>query len=223
MNVMIDNIAAVVIGAVILVTVFALSARTNDSAIEATQVDIAKTDLRSLVDAFEQDLNNMGSGMGRPNAIAAERVVTERLSAGGTETVRFWALPSETATTPQLVTYRWTQSGTYSFFNETTQAQDTAPLFEVERETGSGASTQTGTFENVSDFGLVLRYDDLGHLTPSAYANTDSLTLVRYVDVELAVVSPAGTDGLIQETRWEKRYRPINLEPASRRVIASPP
>ena len=219
MNVMIDHIAAVVIGAVILFTVFALGARTNGSAVEATQVDIAKTDLRGLVDAFEQDVNNMGSGMGRPNASASERVVQERTSSGGTETVRFFALPNETSTVPQRVTYRWRPSGSLTLPDGTT----TTPLYEVERETGSGASLQTGTFTNVTAFDLALRYDDLTRLRPSAYGSADSLALVRYLDVEFAMVSPAGVDSLIQETRWAKRYRPINLDPAGRRVIASPP
>ena len=219
---MIDHIAAVVIGVVILLTVFAFSRRVSGSAVEATQITLAKTDLRSLIDVFEQDLTNMGSGMGKANGSVAERAVVQRASAGGWESVQFYALPSETATASQLVTWRWRQNGTVTV-PDGADGTTTIPQYEVEREAGSGASAERATFENLVDFSITLRYDELGRLTPTAYANTDSLTLIRYVDVELALVSPAETDDLVQETRWAKRYRPINLEPASRRIIASPP
>ena len=219
---MIDHVAAVVIGVVILFMVFALSARANDSAVEATQVDLAKADLRSLVDVFEQDFTNMGSGLGKANGSAAQRAVAERSSASGWETVRFYALPSETATSTQLVTWRWRQNGTVTV-PDASGGTTTVPQFEIERVIGTGTSAQTAAFEKLVDFDLVLRYDELNPISPTAYSNADSLALIRYVDVELALVSPAGADGLVQETRWAKRYRPINLEPASRRIIASPP
>ena len=218
---MIDHVAAVVIGVLILFMVFALSSRASDSAVEATQVDLAKNDLRSLVDVFEQDLTNLGSGLGKANGSAAQRAVEQRTS-GAWEEIQFYALPSETATATQLVTWRWRQNGTV-LVPDGNGGTTAVPQYEVERSVGSGASAQTAGFENLVDFDLTLRYDELGRLTPSAYGIQDSLALVRYVDVRLGLISPAEADDLVQETRWSKRYRPINLEPASRRIIASPP
>lgn len=215
MQAMIDHTAAVVIGATILFILFALSTRSNDSSIEATQVDITRTELRTLVDVIEQDFNNMGSGMGDPNVSATERVVRSRGTVGGYETVTFLATPNDTGSpSPVLVTYRWKQDGTAVLPDGTV-----VDVYEVEREIGG----QTATFENATNINVTMRYETLLPVSSAAYANSDSLAAVRYLDVDVGMVSPVGTEDLIQQARWKKRFRPLNLEPNTRRIVASPP
>lgn len=216
MQAMIDNVAAFVIGAVILFAVFALAATSNDGAIEAVQVDMGKTELRGLVDALEQDMNNMGSGMANPNVNTANRVVdTYNNPSAGQTMLRFWALQSDTGTpTPDTVTYRWRQSGTVTFPDGTS-----TPAWRVTRSQGGALASFTTT-----EFSVTLLKDNVvGIVAVSPGSSADSLALVRYVDVAVGLASPAGGEDLVQQTQWTKRFRPINLDSNRRRIVASKP
>lgn len=217
MQAMIDHVAAFVIGAVILFAVFALSAKSNDSAIEAVQVDLGKTELRLLVDALEQDFNNIGSGMANPNLNGANRVVRTYADSSGYTKLTFLAIQNDTGTpTPAAVTYRWRPNGTVTFPDGTT-----APAVEVTRESG-GATT---SFGRATEFTLSLFKDSpvLGIVPVPKGSVPDSLALVRYVDVSVGLVAPAGTDDLVQRTQWAKRFRPVNLDNGRRRLISAKP
>lgn len=213
MQAMIDHTAAVVIGATILFILFALSTRSSDSSIEATQVELAKTELRLLIDTVEQDFNNMGAGLGKPNASAADRVVTTYHTSGGYDVLEFSSLQDDTGTPdPVLVRYRWRQQGTATLPDGTT-----VDTYEVERTSGGA----TMRFDKATDFTLTLRKKKLDPVPLGSIA--DSLALVRYVDVELGMIPPVGTENLLQQTRWSKRFRPLNLAAGSQQIIASPP
>ena len=215
MQAMIDNVAAVVIGAVILIAVFAMSTLSSEGAVQAVQVDMGKTELRSLVDALEQDLGNMGSGMANPNRNGANRVVDTYTEAGGRTMLRFWALQSDTGTAaPDTVTYRWEQSGTVSFPDGTT-----APAYVVSRSQGGAQARFTATAFSVN----LLKDNVLGIVSVPPNSVSDSLALVRYADVSVGLASPAGGDDLVRQTRWAKRFRPINLDHNRRRIVAAKP
>lgn len=217
MQVMIENVAAVVIGVTILFAVFAMAARSNDGAVEAVQVDMGKTELRLLVDALEQDVNNMGSGMPSPNAGGANRVIRTYAQAGGVTTLSFLSLLDDTATpNPSEVEYQWEQDGTVTFPDGTT-----TPAYEVRRTVG-GVTT---TFGEATDFNVTLYKDSpITGIDPvPVNSDPDSLALVRYVDVSLGVVAPGGGEDLLQRSQWAKRYRPINLDRNRRRIIAAKP
>ena len=220
MHVMIDHVAAVIVGAVVLIAVIAMMATSNEGAVGAVQVDMGKTELRALVDALEQDLNNMGSGMASPNANAANAVVASYVqSAAGRTTLRFWSLQDDAASNaaPDTVTYHWLQSGTVTFTDGTS-----TPGYVVTRSQG-GAHSRLGT---TTAFSVKLLKDSpvLGITEVPLGSIPDSLALVRYVDVAVGLASPAGGEDLVQRTQWTKRFRPINLDNNRRQLIfAKPP
>ena len=217
MQAMIDHVAAFVIGAIVLFALFAMAATSNDGAIEAVQVDMGKTELRLLVDALEQDMNNMGSGMPNPNFNGTDRVVRTYTKAGAKTTLMFRSLQDDTGTpSPSDVTYEWEPSGTVTFPDGTT-----TPAFVVTRE----ADGATSTFGTATTFSLRLLKDSpvLGIVEVMPDSHPDSLALVRYVDVAVGLAAPAGTEDLVQRTQWSKRFRPINLDNDRRRIVAAKP
>lgn len=207
MQAMIDHTAAVVIGATILLILFALSTRSNDSSVEALQVDLAKTEIRLLVDVVEQDFNNIGSGLGKPNG-----AISTFVDSSDYTVLRFRALTDTATATPATITYRWRPEGT-------TYLPDGTPVatYEVERR----AKGTTIFFDNATAFDIKLRKDRLDLVPPGSPA--DSLAVVRYADVEIAMIPPIGTEGVLEQTRWTKRFRPINLDAGGRRLIAAKP
>lgn len=221
MQYMIDHIAAIVVGAVILLSVIAMAATSNRGAIEAAQVDMGKTELRSLVDALEQDLSNMGSGMANPNfnGAATNRVVQTYTEAAGKTTLSFFGLRDDDMSTPDpsLVTYEWEQSGTVTFPDGTS-----TPAWVVTRQEGT---TPVTTFGTATDFSVTLLKDSpvLGIKPVSPNSHPDSLALVRYVDVAVGLAAPAESEGLVQRAQWTKRFRPINLDNDRRRIVAAKP
>jgi hypothetical protein len=212
MQAIIDHIAAVVIGAAIILMLAALSMRGQDNAIEAVQVHIGKTEIRSFIDLIEQDFNGMGSGMAFPNRMSASRVIEEfgpgTGSDAGYTVFRFRGLVSMTgAPDPVLVTYRWRQQGTATLPNG-----DVVDLVEVERRTASGESA---VYQNVVNFSVALMDQVFADIPPGSLA----LHEARYVDVEVAMISPVGVETVLEQTRWSKQFRPANLNPESATVL----
>jgi hypothetical protein len=212
MPAMIDHIAAVVIGAAILLMVFGLTMRTNDSALGATQVDLAKAELRTLVDIVEQDLVNMGSGMARPNASADERVIREYSSNGSQMVLRFTGLPGiGIGLDPVEFIYRWEEDGVVVFPDGTS-----VTTFVLEREVDGVIAT----FERLVDLSVAL-LDHENAVVPIGSLASE-LRRVRSINISLGVVSPAGPDNVIQQSRWTKSFTPINLE-GYRQIIGAEP
>jgi hypothetical protein len=212
MQALIDHIAAVVIGATVLLIIMAVTIRTQDNSIATVQAELAKSELRVIVDLLEQDIMNMGSGGIRQNSDTANRVI-EQFALNGDDTVlRFYGLASPGAGLA-TTTFEW------RFRNEGEIAFSDGVVidaFEVERTVAG----QTVTFENVADFNITLRD---GNLQPVPLgASADDLAFVRFVEVELGVVSPAGPDDILQQTRWTKRFRPVAMD-GPRQIIFAPP
>jgi hypothetical protein len=171
-------------------------------------VSAGKSGLRLLVDMIEQDFANIGAGMLNPNLTAADAAVTLRGSESGYQVFRFRGLPSPTATATAVITYRWRADGTATLADGTT-----VTTLLVERLVDG---TVTGSsFDNVTTFDIDLREDDLEPFDPATGDYDD----IRYVDVDIAMVSPLGTDGIVEQTRWAKQFRPINLSPESRTLL----
>jgi len=210
MHAIIDHIAAVIIGATILLVLAVMSLKTQDGTIEALQVNLGKSELRQLIDQIEQDFNNMGSGMTYPNEDYANRTIRTFGTASGWTTLTFYGLQDDDAATPDtvLVTYRWRQNGTAVLADGTT----TVDLTEVQRVMPSGT---TDSYHNVTGFTITLT-DKTFATVPTGSANLHD---ARYLDIDLSMISPLGAEGLLQETRWSKQFRPINLNPEGREVI----
>jgi len=215
MQVMIDHAAAVVIGATIFLLIAAMQFRGQEATIQAAQVDAGKGSLRVLVDMIEQDFNNIGSGVERPNdptlPLAASEVIKSYGADGSYTALKFWALTSATGTPePQLITYRWKQEGTATLPNGAV-----VPTSRVERLVGQPGTLSGASFDNVTTFTVDLARDDQAAVPP----NSADYRAVRYMNVDIAMVSPLGTEGTIEQTRWSKQFRPINLSTEGRHVI----
>lgn len=215
MQAIIDHVGAFIIGTTLLFLIAAMQWRSQDAAMQAAQVDAGKAGLRLLVDMIEQDVNNMGSGMEHPNNTSlplSGTTVIESFGASGSYTaLTFWGLTSATGTPePQLITYRWKKSGTATLSNGTT-----VDTHLVERLVGSPGTLSGASFSNVTAFNVALAKADLGAVP----AGSADYRLVRYVNVDLAMVSPLGPEATIEQTRWSKRFRPVNLNAEARNVI----
>jgi hypothetical protein len=212
MQVIIDHLAAVVIGAALLFVAAAMMLRSNDSSIESARIDAGRGGLRLLVDQVEQDFGNMGSGLRNPNQTLADAAITFRGLESGYQVLRFRGLVGPGSPTPGLITYRWRETGTVALADGTV-----VPVSQVERLVDG---TVTGSsFDNVTAFDIILREDDLDAFDPAS----GDYHLVRYVDVAISMVSPLGADGVIEQTRWVKQFRPVNLNPVTRTVIRVAP
>src|SRR5690606_2416095 len=160
-----------------------------------------------LIDTIEQDFSNIGSGLGNPNG-----AISTYADSSTYTVLRFRGLPEVGSTNAVSITYRWRQHGT-AYLPDGTPVE----TYEVERR----ASGQTMRFDKATNFEVTLRKDRLG--TVPLGSIPDSLALVRYADVEIGMIPPVGTENLIQQTRWAKRFRPINLDAGGRRLIAARP
>ncbi len=151
----------------------------------------------------------MGSGMASPNGNAATAVVTAFGASGGYQVLTFQGLATRDGTpVPEAIQYRWQQTGTATLTNGAT-----VPTYLVERRVGGAASGES--FDSVTGFTVGLLDSNLQPVP----AGSATYHPVRYVNVDVAMVSPLGTEGVIEQTRWAKRFRPVNLDPGSRQVL----
>jgi hypothetical protein len=212
MQTMVDHAAAVIIGIALLLLLAAMSLRAQDSSVEAAQVEIGKGELRSLVDLLEQDLNNMGSGMTFPNTNNGNRVIRTFGPGSGADAgytvFSFYGLgaPGGAADTV-LVTYRSRQQGT-----ATLPSGATVNTFVVERTDPAG---RTARYTSATRFALTLTTKEYSTLAPGSL----NLEEARYVTADVAMVSPLGAEGVLEQTRWAKQFRPLNLTPEGRQVV----
>lgn len=208
MQFIIDHLAATVIGATILLAVLALGHRSQESAIEAAKIDFGKAEMRQLIDVVEQDFINLGSGLADPDA-----AITFYATNSGYDEIRFSSLENDTGTPdPISITYRWRQQGT-----ATLPDGSTVDTYELERSTAAS----TVTFDDLTNFSVTLRKKKL--VPVSLGAPADSVALAEYVDVDIGMLAPFGADDLLQQSRWSKRFRPINLDPNKQLIAAKPP
>jgi hypothetical protein len=150
--------------------------------------------------------------MRAPNATLTDAVVTFRGTESGFEVLRFRGLIEPGNPTPAVLTYRWREVGTVTLSNGTV-----VPTIRVERLVDGAASGSS--FTNLTAFDIVLREEDLDQFVVAS----GDYHLIRYVDVGVSMVSPLGADGVIEQTRWLKQFRPVNLNPDSRTVIRVAP
>jgi hypothetical protein len=204
MQLLIDHALAVIVGGIIIFVLAAVNFRAQQGAIQAIQVDATKGGLELVVNMLDQDFGNMGSGMHDANDDPSTSVITFFGSNGAYEELRFRGLSDRTPNAePSLITYRWRVEG------QTTLADNSVvDVYQIERLVDGNLSG--GSLANISSFSLTLLNENMNVVTPG------NLHLTRFVDVDLSVLSPLGPEGLLEEARWVKQYRPINLDREAR-------
>jgi hypothetical protein len=219
----IDNLAAFLIGTTILLILFVLQSRGQEAAMEALQFNTAKTDIHAAVAMLEQDLANAGAGLLVPSSgdpLVGVGVQIDTVSA--TRYLRFRGRTDRALPNVQCIEYRWQKDGG----TVTLRSGAVVDTYQLERGTNATCPVPPANFvaassNTVTDFRVTLRNADL---VPIYSADPLALASTRRFDVKLKLVSvlerteydgPDATSGeteLIDETRWERQIRPLNLQ-----------
>jgi Tfp pilus assembly protein PilE len=192
MQFMLDHIAGVVIAAIVVMIIAVTQFRGSEVSIEATQYAAAKTRMLDVAQFIEQDFSNIGSGV-RPASSAIQVLDTTSTP----REFRFLARTSQADPDSHVVAYRWSATGTTVLANNVT-----VPTYTVERRIdGTVSGTSMGT---VTGFRIDL-------MTADSTAVTTNYDATSIVSVLLKATSPLGVSKGIEQTRWRKVFRPVNL------------
>lgn len=194
MQFLIDHVASIFIGSILILIVAGLQLRTRNSSIDATQYGAAKTRLLDIVEMIEQDFSNIGSGV--PTAAIATSIQSfDTLSS--TRVFEFLGRTGVADPSPHVIRYEWAPTGTATLNDGTS-----IPTYQITRRldgafSGESMSTITGVRIDLMDADSVA----VGGL----FANT------RLVSVDITAVSPIGVGDAIEQPRWRRIFRPVNL------------
>ena len=193
MQFIIDHLTGVVISAIVILIIATTQFRSRDASIDATQYAAAKTRVLAIAEAVERDFSNLGSGV--------DSVKYAIMGLDTTSTIKFFQFAGQTVQgdpTVRTIRYQWSQTGSVYLANNAA-----IPTYTIERRidgniSGTSMSTVTG-------FEIDLMTAD-SSVVISNYADT------RIIGVLLSAVSPLGVNTEIEQTRWRKVFRPVNMQ-----------
>jgi Tfp pilus assembly protein PilE len=191
MQLLLDHLASVAIAGLFLLAVLALQTRGNDASIEATQFNNTKTRMLSLAAMVERDFTNIGSGV---DSVAY--AITSLDTTSATRRFVFLARTDTADAAAHTVTYEWEAAGSAQL-TDTTLA-----TYTVKRIINGYTSGQS--VDSVTSFGIKL-FNSSGIQITTNYADT------RFVNVSVTAVSTLGVMSELEQSRWNKSFRPINL------------
>lgn len=194
MQFLIDHIASIVIGSILILIVAGLQLRTQNSSIDATQYGAAKTRLLDVAQMIERDFSNIGSGV--PTAVIAT-AIQEFDTLSSTRVFEFLGRTSVADASPHLIRYEWATTGTVKLNNDST-----VTTYQITRLLDGAYSGQSMS----SITGVRI---DLMDADSAAVGATFSNT--RLVSVDITTVSPLGVGDAIEQPRWRRIFRPVNL------------
>ena len=236
MQEMIGLLASAIIGATIILILAVIAWRGQHHTIAATQYSAAKEGTLDFAEVIEEDISNLGAGLSS-NTLADPTNTNPNYDGGfyigggapfdSTGHLTFATWEDRTTETSAnfcvdddvvVVRYEWTQTGTVQVLDGLTNTFVTKDTYIIRREidgTPSGESVDTLTdikFEFFRADGQKINLHD----------NPTQGNLVRTVRVRLKAVSPLGGGDFvdpndpsyrqqIDETRWSRTIRPINL------------
>lgn len=216
MHVLLDHLAATVIGGTVILLLAVLAFRGQETAIDSTQYATAKTRVIDWARMVEQDLNNVGSGLTGPEITAGQAF--ESIDFDDTGVFSFRLSPAALASSddpsvtgvPQhtnyaaigpaggtrLVCYEREMTGTtVQVLDEDDPAPgdqyETVELFRIVRKEAPGtATTCTGHTAVAQSSPTLTQFQILLRAAPGvpAASNAD----VREVEVRMRMVSPLG-------------------------------
>ncbi len=233
MQELIGHIAAVVIGATIILILAVIGWRGQHHSVSTVQYSAAKEGILDFAEIMEEDISNMGAGrtnatLKNPAGYGAFTGSTSYNVTTAPYSIEFYTWTnrtseiSDTTNYGNRVEYRWDSVGTAQVFEPITGSYDTVPTYLIERYvngTADGSSIDT-----ITDFQFVLYTAAGTELTPAAIlGNPLLLNQVYTVEVSVRAVSPlGGGDGYrdtqdsalryeVDQTRWSRMFRPVNL------------
>lgn len=193
MQFLLDHIAAVVITGFIILILGAVSFRGQSASIDSTQYYAQRRMLMDLVQFVERDFGNIGAGVNPASAVFTS---IDFDTSGTDKYLQFQARPDSTDLVPSLIRYEWEQIGTLEL------QSGTVPALEVRRLTDSNPAGMSSGY--ITSF----RVDFFAQGGTSVVPTVDSM---RVVQVDVTAVSPLGRGNTIEQSRWTRVFRPVNL------------
>jgi hypothetical protein len=199
-------VLAAMIGAIIILLLFTVKIRSQDASIEALQYRAARKAIMDMVQYVEQDLSNIGSQHPADPTqpvypLIPEQSITAFMDTTivNSDTTYGWQFRGqvERGAAPQLIRYEWTKDG------EVELQQGTVPTYTVERYVASQLTA--------SSVGIVTRFELEFHFDPLVSPGWTNAHETRFIDVHVSAVSPLGPGGMIEETHYRKRFRPVAM------------
>lgn len=232
MNVLLDNIAAVVIGGTILLIIAFLQVRGQASALDGIAYYATKARTVDFVQQLRTDLNNVGAGVPGADIEAGKALLHHATAAGGDTTDVFTfrtygdSTAFETKTGASIVCYKREPTGrTARVFDPASGTTVGRPTFRIVRRlnpttpaTCTGGTETASSASSFTAFRLSLHRDDGSAVTTSA-----GFPQVRKIEAHLRAASPLGGragdapapdgshTGQVEETRWTGVFHPVNL------------
>jgi hypothetical protein len=197
MQFLLDHIAAVVITGFIIFIIAAVSFRGQSASIDSTQYFAQKRMLLDLVQMAERDFGNIGSGGTAPGTAVISFDTT-----GPVKHFAFRARPDSIAvpdyilTPPSTIRYQWQEVGTLALNS------GDVPAYTVERLVDGTVAGRSSGYITSFDIDFFAAGG-----TPVA-ATVDSMRVIR---LDVTAVSPLGRGNNIEQSRWTKVFRPVNL------------
>lgn len=224
MQALFDHLAAVVIGATVLLIIAFTQFRGQEAAVEGVQYYAAKLQMVNFVRQLQTDLNGMGAGVSNAQ-IEAGAALQAYLVSGDTTNVFAFRTYADSAsfaakTTTDVVCYAREPTGdTVYVLDPATAAYVPKEAFQVIRRLNptsagscSGGTVTAASMSSLTAFHIELRKDD--------GTTTSTFSEVRQLAVHVRAVSPLGggrtahLGGMrqhVDETRWDTVLRPRNL------------
>lgn len=192
MQFLLDHLASVVITGILLLAILATQFRGQQASVDAVQYYDAKIRLLSLVQMIERDFTNIGSGVD-----SVKFAITELDTVSVPAEFTFLARTDSTDNASHTVTYQWEEEGDVTLKDKTT-----IPTYTVRRIIdGAISGTSTGS---VTNFRIDLFTAD-SFIVAANYAAT------RFINVSVKSVSTLGTVAQVEQSGWNKSFRPVNL------------
>jgi hypothetical protein len=201
MQLIFDNLTAVIVSAIMIGVVLTLNVRSQATAVEATRHYAATTKQNALVDLIEYDLEDLGSGV----ATGSQMITAYERDALGTKTFEFMRELADASGEIQLARIRYERSYAGS---HTTGDSVVIPSFHVRRL----VEKEDGTFVSTTGEGFEVVYLDFALLGEDGEAVTSNLDAATNVEVHLRSALPFqdGADRM-RFTSWAGTFRPSNL------------
>ena len=225
MQALLDNLAAVVIGATVLLIIAFTQFKGQEAAVDGVQYYAAKTHLVDFVRQLQVDLNSLGAGVPNAQIETGDAFAAYAATADTTDVLAFRTYGDSTAfaakAATDVVCYQRTLTGETAHVRDpATGAYVAKPTFQVVRRlnptttptTCTGGTVTGASMSSLTEFHVDLRREDG---TPTA-----AFAEVRQLGVHVRAVSPLGggttehQGGMkqhVDETRWNGVIRPPNL------------
>ena len=202
MQAVFDHLTAIVISIVIFGVLVAMQVRVQESQIDATRHYANRTHLVSFIDFLERDLPNIGAGVD-----PADPMILDYSWSGSNKFIEFQAIVDTAATAPvEQIKYELVPTQTVDVGIDGTI--DMVQCYELRRFVYDPIAMlyelDGKSQELLTDFEIEL-------LDASGSPIGADLNDTRMIQVRIGALSPLGPDQIIQRTRWQTLFLPINL------------